>query len=763
MQLSRGQSLALEQLYEIAASSEGTLEIAGDPEADEKGGFIRVQLSLATKHYRHPNGFAFRDRERLRMRIYPTFPFTAPFLYFSHIRFMGQPHVQWGSYICLYQSSETEWLPSDGLYGFFQRVDEWMAAAGKGELDPDDAPLHPPVVYPTSNTRFVFDCDAPDLEEQGPVWIGRVGLSKKREGRFDVVNWVGLDDWALAEQPEHVAAAILLSKPLPMEYPETVDGLFKALERNGVSFDLLYTLLRAFAVRAQRDNPIYILVGAPMRRKEAGAPLRHHLTVWEIDSTAVNALQDIVLGSEDKDEAITALAKWMVTAKALWCRVFENRPEVTHRRDIGSNLASVQGKRIVLLGCGALGSVIAEHLVRAGAKSLILVDNRLVSPGLLVRQKYSDRDVGFGKSQCLARSLKAIGLSTTIEEKCDDLRSGVVDNLDLCHVDLIINATASNPVAHGIERDVRRACFLVPLIAVSVSAAAKCGSVLVKMPRFSAATIVIDRLTKIGLVRDNPNHPTVEAFWPKKSETKLFQPEPGCSAPTFTGSSADLAAHAAILLNVGLQRISELNFDQASTDLIPAPWTEAASSGTLQLTLDDQGQSLELRYGYEVLTSKIAQRAISAEISRTGRVRSDRVETGGLIFGEIDEAHERIYVDSVTGPPPDSEASEEKFLCGTSGTRAIGAAKLKQSRGSSRFIGIWHTHPVSRGQPSTDDLYAMARLLHGQEYPPRHVVMLIIGYSASEPEFNYFLFHRRDIRIVTEDELSLMLEGEVAG
>jgi hypothetical protein len=379
-----------------------------------------------------------------------------------------------------------------------------------------------------------------------------------------------------------------------------------------------------------------------------------------------------------------------------------------------------------------------------------------------VRQRYSDRDVGFAKSKCLARSLKEIGLSTTIEERFDDLRSGVAGILNLYLVDLIINATASAPVSHAIERDLRRICFLTPLISMSVSTTAQCGSVVVKMPRFNSGTTVIDRLTKIGLVKDNPSHPTVKAFWPDKSETKLFQPEPGCSAPTFIGSSADLAAHAATLLNVGLQRISELNLDQASTDLIPAPWTKGGDSGALHLTLGNRGKSLDLRHGYEVLTSRVAQRGMNAEISRIGRVRSDKVETGGLIFGEIDEAHGRIYVDSVTGPPPDSEASEEKFFCGISGTRNIGAAKLKQSGGSSRFIGIWHTHPVSLGHPSIEDLHAMVRLLHGQKFPPRHVVMLIVGFTATHPQSSYYLFHRRDIRVVTEEELLLMMEGKVA-
>lgn len=758
--LTRGQILALEQLDEIAECSEGALEILGAPETDEQGRFIRIRLSLATKHYKCSGGFAFRNREKLRLRIYSSFPFIPPSLYFSHTRFMGQPHVQWGNYICLYQSSETEWLPSDGLYGFFQRVDEWMVAAGKGELDPNDAPLHPPVAYSTSKVRFVFDCDAPDIEEQDDVWIGRAELKKKRDGRFDLVNWVSFDDWASEELPEESAAAILLSKPLPMEYPDTVEGIFTALEKSGVRFSLIYSLLKLFSILVQKDNPIYIVLGAPMRRREAGAPLRQHLTVWEIEPTAVNALQDVVLNIANEDEAIAALAKWMVTAKALWCRTFENRSEVTLRRDEGSNLAGVRGKNIILLGCGALGSVIAENLVRAGARSLLLFDNGLVSPGLLVRQNYADRDVGFAKSECLARHLKEIGLSTEVVGKTSDLRLGVVDILNQFHTDLIINATASVPVANTIERDLRRASFLVPLISMSVSAAAKCGSVVVKMPRYDAGIIAIDRLTKLALVRDFPNHPATKAFWPGKEEREIFQPEPGCSTPTFTGSSADLVAQAATLLNLGLHRTQSLNSDEASSDLIVAPWVELGGCRPLGLTLSNQNHYLELRHGYQVLTSDAAQLGVSAEINRTCRVLSKNIETGGLIFGEIDEAHGRIFIDSVTGPPPDSEMSEEKFLCGISGTSGISAAKNKKSGGSSRFIGIWHTHPISRGLPSTDDINAMVQLLHGQEYPPRQVVMLIIGHAASKPQSNYFLFRRRDLRIFSEEELNSLLEVE---
>lgn len=129
------------------------------------------------------------------MILHPDFPFTVPWLYFGHKRFIGTPHVQWGSYICLYQSTETEWSPADGLFGFFDRVDAWFAAAGSGQLDPDDAPLHPPVAYAKSSTTFVIHANAPEISDAASYWLGRADLEKVRDSRLDVTGWTHLNDW----------------------------------------------------------------------------------------------------------------------------------------------------------------------------------------------------------------------------------------------------------------------------------------------------------------------------------------------------------------------------------------------------------------------------------------------------------------------------------------------------------------------------------------------------------------------------------------
>lgn len=153
-----------------------------------------------------------------------------------------------------------------------------------------------------------------------------------------------------------------------------------------------------------------------------------------------------------------------------------------------------------------------------------------------------------------------------------------------------------------------------------------------------------------------------------------------------------------------------------------------------------------------MLRSDVAALDMASELRRIARTRSDRVETGGLIFGEVDDAHQVIWVDSVSGPPPDSTATEMQFLCGTAGTKELNAFKSVASGKSSRFIGIWHTHPISRGRPSQDDLNAMLELLHFQEFPPRQVVMLIVGYAATRREENYYLYRRNEFVFIARHE-----------
>ena len=157
----------------------------------------------------------------------------------------------------------------------------------------------------------------------------------------------------------------------------------------------------------------------------------------------------------------------------------------------------------------------------------------------------------------------------------------------------------------------------------------------------------------------------------------------------------------------------------------------------------------ELHHNYSVRSSASAERTINAEIMRNKRVNGAEIETGGLLFGQIDDSHNLIWVDSASGPPPDSEASESQFLCGISGTQKLSEKIFNSSRGASTFIGMWHTHPISAPSPSSDDLLAMVKLLCEQETPPRHVLMTIVGFAATTPLIKHYLYRRADIARIT--------------
>lgn len=759
VELTAGQKLALDQLHEIASYSAGELQIVQIIEPAEEGVSVCVILSVRARAFRAATGLKFRDRETFRLIIHPNFPFRIPELEFTHRRFVGAPHVQWGYHICLYISLETEWSPSDGMFGFVERFSSWLEAAGKGELDPDDAPLHPPTAYVGAKTHFVFQANAPEFDHGAKLWLGRAVLKQSKEWRFDVIDWRPLQKNEHEGEAERFAATLLLSEPFPFEYPVKVWDLINALEVNGLSFGLIITLFEYVALSAAEGDPGYIILGAPMRRPEPNGPMLQHLTAWEIEADAIKTLRSFALKAGEKGEVRDALIKWMAEASVRWCYFHENRSEVTNRRDTGSPASNLRSKRVLLFGCGAIGSQIAHSLIRAGAATLHLVDKGTVNPGLLVRQNYCDADIGMWKTSRLEAHLGAIGSDCVLSSENVDITSRGLAAFDPDQFDLIIDATASRRVSHRLEQDLREKLIGAPLLTFSIDASAEFGSVFVRMPKFAGGPIRLSREAKMKAVEHNRHYPVISAFWPTEQQ-EIFLPEPGCSDPTFVGSHADVAALSASMLNLGLRRLQELDDTQSGAELFAGPWNRHGGQ-SISLTLDSPAIIRDERHSFEVAFSDKAQAGIAAEISRIARDKDSTVETGGLIFGEIDEMHQHVLVDSVSGPPPDSVASADKFLCGTSGTAELNRLKAFTTLGSSKFIGIWHTHPISSGNPSNDDFDAMVQLLHLEEAPPRYILMIIIEFAATQPNPRCYVFHRNDfLKIDIEQFVQMMERGD---
>jgi len=90
--------------------------------------------------------------------------------------------------------------------------------------------------------------------------------------------------------------------------------------------------------------------------------------------------------------------------------------------------------------------------------------------------------------------------------------------------------------------------------------------------------------------------------------------------------------------------------------------------------------------GYQVRLTATAWSEMKGWIAANDRTRGDRVETGGLLFGECSDLLKIVWVDDVSGPPPDSGHSESGFVCGIKGTAELTREKSDRTAGLVRFL-----------------------------------------------------------------------------
>jgi molybdopterin/thiamine biosynthesis adenylyltransferase len=101
------------------------------------------------------------------------------------------------------------------------------------------------------------------------------------------------------------------------------------------------------------------------------------------------------------------------------------------------------GSKVALVGCGALGTAVANLLVRAGVGHLRIIDRDFVEPSNLQRQTLFDEDdarAALPKAIAAERLLHAINSGVTVEGIVADLSSRNAEELIAGH-DLILDGT----------------------------------------------------------------------------------------------------------------------------------------------------------------------------------------------------------------------------------------------------------------------------------------------------------------------------------
>lgn len=739
--MTEGQEWALAQLRDIEATS-SVLQILGVTLPTAEQVEVLVEISIDCANYeRAKGGLPLLERETFVLKIPEGFPLRRPEISSKGKRFAGFPHVQWGCHLCLYQAPDTEWHPEDGMFGFIERLDVWLKAGALGELDPIDEPLHPPAIYPSRFEFVVPQVNAPTV--QSPWWAGYAEITRETAVAVVLGRWHAYDSEVPAGR---LAGAVLMPEPMPFEYPGTMRELLELLSERNVTPTVVRAILDLTALRTEANKPLYIILGAAMRRAANTESRLQHLACWYVSPERASALRSIISnGTADDTVASEAFKQWSSEVALEWCPVREDRPEIVVPRDVGSPMQWWRGKRVAILGCGALGSSVALMIARARAARIQLYDNGRVPPGVLVRQHFDDRQIGYTKSSATRIQLQAIHPAANITDHDGDIVSALrKDSASIFDTDVVINTTASTIVSTAIEQ-----LFIgsdrdhPPILSMVVGHRADRGLLTLAVNNAPGGVLDLDRQAKISLANAINGREYLDEFWPKAgTRGKLFQPEPGCSDATFVGSAADVLGLTATFLNIGSQWLAERTLPRAAAMRAAHVIGRVGTPPLLDFEWPADRTITDRKRKFQIRLAKNAERDLLAWVRRGARTRGTRIETGGLLFGEINEFLKVVWVSEVSGPPPDSVASASEFVCGIQGTRELHDEKRERTRGAVRFIGMWHTHPGGIAEPSDTDLAAVEKLRAVPERAPRNFLMMILGGSLPTPTIEGFLFGR---------------------
>ena len=370
--------------------------------------------------------------------------------------------------------------PESRLAWHVRRVQEWLGLASRGELVHLGDPFELPHIPFSSGPKVIF-AEGP---ENLSFWLGR----HPRKGTASVrileedppilvvddlnVGRSGVDiqaSWTkpLGKESDLGVAWIWLDQlPVvaPWAIPTTWGQLRMCCRAQGVDLD---SLLRPLCGNLRDGKRHVLLVGFPVpaRVQEPDAQV-HWLALWlpPLTSRPLPGFRPTESGYWSRDRSLafgdSVPLEWLETEN--W-----HQDEISGRGRVNP---SVRSKSIVIIGGGAVGSVLAEILVRSGVQDVTIMDHDRLKVGNLVRHTLGVSHLDKPKARNLADRLDDAAVHSVVTPI--DAAFPPTDRKDINRVlnaDVVIDCTADDSVAEHI----RRFAWDGPVTFVSVSVGLK--------------------------------------------------------------------------------------------------------------------------------------------------------------------------------------------------------------------------------------------------------------------------------------------------
>ena len=313
--------------------------------------------------------------------------------------------------------------------------------------------------------------------------------------------------------------------------PRTFGELEELGERIGVDvWQPLHLALKRPSVGGHR----YLLVGAPIPKRVGQPVVEVH---WQPIAIPDSVAREILVGSTMKggeirrDRLKLALRERVIP----WGTAHNVADERLLVR--GALRSEARQLRICILGCGAVGAPLAEHLARGGAHKLSLFDRATLEFPKLGRHVLYPIDVGNNKALAHARRLAGIHPDAQITGfpwplPLDDVKSTREARAALDVADVIIDCTANETVLRWVSQRRRQGTLVISMY---TNAGASILSIVAAGRH--ASCLRVDNALHAD-VRAGALPCSLDEYDPPLEE---IEPGVGCWSPTYPARGSDIA------------------------------------------------------------------------------------------------------------------------------------------------------------------------------------------------------------------------------
>lgn len=410
---------------------------------------------------------------------------------------------------------------------------------------------------------------------------------------------------------------------------------------------------------------------------------------------------------KERDETNKGFEYNLKNNKIYW-RTSEN---IDYQRFFGRGKLnnSITNSKILIIGCGALGSTLSEILVRGGLRTIILEDFDSIRGGNLCRANYNLDDTIYQKTERLANRLLTISPFINVislDTKLNGVDLDKIEDVFNKNVDIIFDCSTDPEVTFILDKiDYKGSIFSFGITNNAKSFVSITGKDLTKQSK-----------TIFEYVENEP--PT-------------YIEGTGCGYPTFEANFNDIST----LLNTGLKFIND-NYSKKNSN----------ESFIIKPDFDDMPRIDIEEYEYYTCSYNDSSIHISRSVLR--KIEENITthypkEFGGVFIGF--KENKNFIITNILIPDK-YENGKTVFVRhpGSLNERLKHIHKL--TNGKIGYLGEWHSHPDGPTSPSKVDLNAMRNIAKDKNITIDEPLLMIAQIGSVPYDNELYIYSDKKLR-----------------